>query len=60
MKMKKLFSAVLAVVMVGVNTLNSILPAMAADSEPIIINQPARVLNDGVKLSKTAERSPTP
>ncbi len=57
MKFKRLTSAFLAVVMVGANIINGLLPAMAAD-DPTVRNPRSVELTDGVVLSKTAESVP--
>ena len=57
MKLKRLFSAVLAVVMVGYN-LGGVIPAMADVDDPTIKNADPVTLADGVKLFKTVKSVP--
>ena len=66
MKFKRLFAAVLAVVMVGVNVFNGVLPVMAAEGDdPTVRNPEPYHVQDGdedptndVVLYKTAESVP--
>ena len=58
MKFRRLASAMLAVVMVGVSIFNGILPAMADTGDSTIQNPGSVELGDGVVLSKTAKSVP--
>lgn len=55
MKFRRLTSAFLAVVMVGVNIFNGLLPVVAAADDPTVRNPEPIELDDGVILSKTAK-----
>ena len=58
MKFRRLASAMLAVVMVGVSIFNGILPVMADTSDSTVQNSGPVELGDGVILSKTAKSVP--
>ena len=58
MKFRRLVSAVLAVVMVGISIFNGILPVMADTSDSTVQNSGPVELGDGVILSKTAKSVP--
>ena len=58
MKFRRLASAMLAVVMVGVSIFNGILPVMADTGDSTIQNPGSVELGDGVVLSKTAKSVP--
>ena len=55
MKFRRLASAMLAVVMVGVSIFNGILPVMADTSDSTVQNPGSVELGDGVILSKNCE-----
>lgn len=58
MKFRRFASAFLAVVMVGVNVFNGLLPVLADAEDPTVHNSGPTELDDGVKLYKTVKSVP--